>query len=84
MQSCAVKAVDRRYRKAVSGATHSAAAFESINSSASQESIEVWSAEEKRAQLERAQDVTVMDIYDIKAKQREPDHSMSVLPDVGL
>jgi hypothetical protein len=85
MQIRAVNAVCRRYGKALSGATHSVAAFESMNSSASQESIDAWSAEEKRAQRERVQDVTVMDIYDIKVKQRKPDHHHTlVLPDIGL
>ncbi|KAH9031510.1 hypothetical protein EDB85DRAFT_1865757, partial [Lactarius pseudohatsudake] len=58
-----------RYRRALSGAVLSAAAFESINSSASSESVEAWSTQEVQAQRERAQDVTAMDIYDIKMKR---------------
>ncbi|KAI9432452.1 hypothetical protein H4582DRAFT_1821080 [Lactarius indigo] len=58
-----------RYRKALSGATISTAAFESINVLASTESVEAWSAEEEYAQRERGHDVKVMDIYDIKRKQ---------------
>ncbi|KAH9069437.1 hypothetical protein EDB83DRAFT_2314461 [Lactarius deliciosus] len=58
-----------RYRRALSGAMLSVAAFESINSSASSESVEAWSTQEAKAQRERAQDVTTMDIYDIKMKR---------------
>ena len=46
-------------------------AFESINSSATPENIEAWSAEEERAQRGRVHDVTAMDIYDIKSERRE-------------
>jgi len=53
----------------------SAAAFESINASASLESVQVWSTEEENAQRERHRDVKVMDIYDIKMKRRESAHS---------
>ena len=54
----------------------SATAFESINASASQESVQIWSTEEENAQRERHRDVKVMDIYDIKMKQCESAHSM--------
>jgi len=83
----AVNAVCKRYRKALSGATLSAAAFESINSSATSESIQAWSTEEAHAQRERARDVAAMDIYDIKMKRREPNHIMLVLlllPDISF
>jgi hypothetical protein len=60
--------VCRRYQKALLGATQSAAAFNSINSLASQKSVKAWSSEEKHAQLKRVRDITVLDIYDIKAK----------------
>jgi hypothetical protein len=60
------------------------AAFESINASASPESIEAWTAEEEHAQQERVHDVTVMDIYDIKMKRCESDQSMIVLPNIML
>ena len=50
--------------------------FESINASATTESIEAWTAEEEYAHRERARDVTVMDIYDIKMERRESNHSM--------
>lgn len=66
-----VNAVSRRYRKALSGATQSTAAFESINALASPDSIKVWTAEEENAQNERGHDVNVMDIYDIKTKECE-------------
>jgi hypothetical protein len=58
------------------------AAFDSINSSASPENIEIWSTEEEYAQRERGRDVSVMDIYDIKMKRREFDHVIPVLPDI--
>ncbi|KAH9015214.1 hypothetical protein EDB84DRAFT_1567796 [Lactarius hengduanensis] len=64
-----VNSLPTRYRKALSGAMLSVAAFESINSSASSESVEAWSTQEVQAQQERAQDVTAMDIYDIKMKR---------------
>ena len=51
------------------------AAFESINASATPESVNAWSAKEEQAQMERGHDVTVMDIYDIKMKRCESDHS---------
>jgi hypothetical protein len=60
----------------------SAAAFESINSSATLESIEAWSAEEEHAQMQRACDVSAMDIYDIKIKQCGSNRSIIVLPDI--
>ena len=77
-----VNSLPTRYRKALSGTMLSVAAFESINSSASSESVEAWSTQEAQAQRERAQDVTAMDIYDIKMKRREFDHSMIVLPNI--
>jgi hypothetical protein len=58
--------------------------FKLINSSAMPENIEVWSTEEERAQRERAHDVTIMDIYDIKMKQRECNQVMLVLPDIRV
>ncbi|KAF8272282.1 hypothetical protein EI94DRAFT_1566662, partial [Lactarius quietus] len=64
-----VNAISRCYRKALSGVTLSAAAFESIDVSASSNSIHVWNAEEENAQREQHCDVKVMDIYDIKMKQ---------------
>jgi len=67
--------VSRRYRKALSGATLSVAAFASINASAKPDSVRVWTAEEENAQIERGRDVKVMDIYDIKTKQCESNHS---------
>ena len=78
----AVSAVTRRYQKALLGATTSVTAFESINSSATPDAIQTWSAEEEHAQNERVHDVTAMDIYDIKMKRREPNYSMLVLFDV--
>jgi hypothetical protein len=56
----------------------SSAAFDDIDRSASVDSTEIWAAEEERAQRERIRDVTVMDIYDIKMKRREFDHSALV------
>lgn len=58
------------------GATLSTGVFESINASATEESVEVWTAEEEYAHRERARDVTVMDIYDIKMERRESNRSM--------
>jgi hypothetical protein len=78
LHGLAVNAVSRRYRKALSGATLSAAAFETINASASPDSVEIWSAEEGHAQRERHRDVKVMDIYDIKMKQCESGRSTVV------
>lgn len=80
----AVNAVSKRYRRALSGATLSSAAFENIDRSASEDSIRIWAAEEDRAKRERIRDVTVMDIYDIKMERREFDHSTLVLLDVWL
>jgi hypothetical protein len=56
-------------------------AFESINSSATPENIEAWSAEEERAQRERVHDVTAMDIYDIKSERREYAQFMLASPE---
>lgn len=78
-----VNSVPTRYRKAIAGATLSSAAFDSINSSASPESVQTWSAEDEHAQRERVKDVTVMDIYDIKMKQcKQSVHSVIVLTDI--
>jgi hypothetical protein len=55
----------------------SSAAFDNINGSASTNSIRAWAAEEEHAKKERARDVTVMDIYDIKMKRREFNHFAS-------
>ena len=73
-----MNSVSRRYQKALSGATLNAAAFKSINASASLGSVEIWSADEVRAQREQGRDVKVMDIYDIKMKQCTPGHSAVV------
>jgi hypothetical protein len=71
-----------RYRKALSGAMASTEAFESINVSASPESVESWIAEEAHAQRERVHNVAAMDIYDIKMKRCESDNSMIFLPNI--
>jgi hypothetical protein len=57
----------------------SSAAFDNIENSASEDSTQVWAAEEEHAQKERVHDVTVMDIYDIKMKRREFDHPALVM-----
>ncbi|KAF8264984.1 hypothetical protein EI94DRAFT_1590631 [Lactarius quietus] len=64
-----VNALSTRYRRALSGAIASFAAFESINASATPAHVATWTAEEMLAQQKRADDVTAMDIYDIKLKQ---------------
>ncbi|KAI9445916.1 hypothetical protein H4582DRAFT_2052055 [Lactarius indigo] len=64
-----VNSLPARYRKALSGAMLSLAAFESIDVLASPESIEAWSTQEAHAQRDRVQNVTAMDIYDIKMKR---------------
>ena len=71
-----MNAVSRRYQKALSGATLSVAAFETINASAKPESVLAWTAEEENVQRERGHDVKVMDIYDIKTKQCEPSQAL--------
>jgi hypothetical protein len=43
--------------------------------------VEVWSAEEERAQRERVHDVATIDIYDVKMKRCECNQAMLVLPD---
>jgi hypothetical protein len=55
-----------------------------MNLSATPESIEAWTAEEERAQRERAHNIAVMDIYDIKMERREHDLFMLVLLDIRL
>ncbi|KAF8273372.1 hypothetical protein EI94DRAFT_1696667 [Lactarius quietus] len=64
-----VNALSTRYRKALSGAIASFAAFESINASANPAHVATWTAEEMLAQQKQADDVTAMDIYDIKLKR---------------
>jgi hypothetical protein len=56
----------------------SSAAFDNIDSSASADSIRAWAAEEEHAKRERARNVAVMDIYDIKMERREFYHSALV------
>ena len=51
----------------------SSAAFDNIDGSASETSTSAWAAEEERAKMERARDITVMDIYDIRMERREFD-----------
>ena len=70
-----VNAVSKRYCRAHSGAMVSSAAFDNIDRSASTDSIRVWATEEEHAKRERAHDITVMDIYDIKMKRCEFVHS---------
>jgi hypothetical protein len=53
----------------------SSVAFDNIDGSASADSVRIWTAEEEHAKRERVRDVTAMDIYDIKMKRREFDHS---------
>ncbi len=79
---CLVNSVPAHYRKAILGATLSSAAFNSINSLASPESVQTWSAEEVHAQWQRVKDVTVMDIYDIRMKQCKSVHLMILLTDI--
>jgi hypothetical protein len=62
----------------------SSAAFDNIDGSASEDSTRIWAEEEKHANKERINNVTAMDIYDIKMGRREFDHSALVLPDNWL
>jgi hypothetical protein len=59
----------------------SSVAFDNIDGSASTDSVRIWAAEEKHAKTERFNDVTAMDIYDIKMERREFDLPTLVLPD---
>ena len=47
-----VDTVSRRYQKVLSGAALSATAFESINASSSQESVQIWSTKDENVQRE--------------------------------
>ena len=67
--------MSRCYQKALFGAALSTTAVESINASASPESVRVWSTKEENAQRERHHDIKAMNIYDLKMKQCEPGHS---------
>ncbi|KAH9023726.1 hypothetical protein EDB85DRAFT_1894666 [Lactarius pseudohatsudake] len=69
---------------ALSGATLSTAAFESISVSASPERVQAWGAEEEHAQRERGRDVKVMDIYDIKMKRCGSRHFMMAFPNIKI
>jgi hypothetical protein len=80
----AVNTVSRRYQKALSGATLSVAAFETINASAKPESVRAWTAEEESAQRERGRDIKVMDIYDIKTKRCELDQAQITCPYISF
>lgn len=53
----------------------SSEAFDNIDRSASTDSVRVWAQEEEHARRERINNVTVMDIYDIKMEKRECDYS---------
>ncbi|KAF8256433.1 hypothetical protein EI94DRAFT_1471021, partial [Lactarius quietus] len=64
-----VNALSTCYRRALSGAIASFAAFESINASATPVHVSTWTAKEMLAQQKQADDVTAMDIYDIKLKR---------------
>jgi len=80
----AVNAISKRYHRVLSGAMLSSAAFDNIDSLASEDSIKVWTAEEEHAKRECIRNVTVMDIYDIKMERRESDHSTLRLLDNWL
>jgi hypothetical protein len=71
--------VSRHYQKALSGATLSEAAFDSINLSAKPDSVLLWTAKEENAQREQGCDIKDMDIYNIKTKQCEPSQGMIAL-----
>jgi hypothetical protein len=62
----------------------SSVAFDSIDRSASADSIRVWAAEEEHARKERMRDIKVMDIYDIRMERREFDPPALVLSDNRL
>ncbi|KAN0135937.1 hypothetical protein V8E53_006389 [Lactarius tabidus] len=68
----------RHYQKALSGATLSEAAFDSINVSAKPDSVLLWTAKEENAQREQGCDIKDMDIYNIKTKQF-PSHAEMLL-----
>ena len=69
----AVNTASKRYRRALSGAMLSSAAFDNIDGSASEKSVRNWAVEEENAKRKRIHDVTAMDIYDIKMGKREFD-----------
>jgi hypothetical protein len=55
----------------------SLAAFNNIDQSASADSATVWAEEEEHVRMERINNVSAMDIYDIKMEGCESDHSSS-------
>jgi len=67
-----------------SGASISSAAFDSIDELASVDRIRDWAAEEEYARRKRLEDVTVMDIYNIRMEQHEFDLSTLISIDKGL
>ena len=71
----AVNAVSKRYCRVLSGATLSLAAFSDIDRLASTDSTRVWAEEEECTRKEHIQNVTAMDIYDIRMERHEFDHS---------
>jgi len=71
----AVNAVSKHYCRVLSGAMLSLAAFSDIDRSASADFTRVWAEEEECARKEHIQNVTAMDIYDIRMERHEFDHS---------
>jgi hypothetical protein len=53
------------------------AAFNNIDQSASADSARVWAEEEEHTRIECINNISAMDIYDIKMEGCESDHSSS-------
>ena len=63
------KSLCRKYKVAVAGVAESISAFESLNESADPDLVVEWETHERIAQAERSENLTAMDIYEVKLEK---------------
>lgn len=64
-----VASVIRKYKKAIEGLKDSKADFEGLSAQRAPEELKVWMEEAEQADLNRAEDVNAMDIYETKQQK---------------
>jgi hypothetical protein len=64
-----VKAIIRRFNRALENITEARAAFESLNEAAPPESVDVWEATIREAEAARSRDESAMDVMQSRIKR---------------
>ncbi|KAG1900879.1 uncharacterized protein F5891DRAFT_935226, partial [Suillus fuscotomentosus] len=59
----------RKFKEAARGAAESRLSFQNLNETAHPDMVSLWEADEALAQVNRLEDPTAMDIYEVRLKK---------------